>query len=198
MNRVRVLTLTGMAAVGAVLLAACGGNGSGYGSGAPAANPPAQTSAAGQAAGSGGGVKLTATTVGNLGTVVTDADGHTLYRFDQDSANPSKATCGTDQQCSTFWPAEIATSTNFQLTGVDQAQVSTVTRPDGQKQVTIGGWPVYHFSGDKASGDSKGEGFMNLWYAVTPTGGKATAGSGGSAPTTSKGGGGYGNGGGGY
>lgn len=192
MNRVRTLTLTGMAAVGAVLLAACGGgSGSGYGS-APAGGPAPQTSNAAPAA---SGLKLAAATVGNLGTVVTNQDGRTLYRFDQDSGSPSKATCTGG--CASIWPPVIATSTNFQLTGVDQSQVGTVTLADGSKQVTIGGWPVYQFSGDKAAGDSKGEGFMNLWYAVTPTGGKATAGSGGgSAPTSTQGGGGGGGGGG--
>ena len=51
----------------------------------------------------------------------------------------------------------------------------TVKRADGKLQLTIGGWPVYRYSGDKAAGDTTGQGVGKVWFAVTPAGKKAVA-----------------------
>ena len=61
----------------------------------------------------------------------------------------------------------------FELTGVDKATVGTVTRTDGTKQATVGGWPVYTFSGDKKSCDINGQGLGGVWFALKGTGAKA-------------------------
>jgi predicted lipoprotein with Yx(FWY)xxD motif len=44
------------------------------------------------------------------------------------------------------------------------------TRPDGTKQMTVNCWPIYTFSGDKAPGDTNGQGVGGTWYAVSPEG----------------------------
>ena len=56
----------------------------------------------------------------------------------------------------------------MQLEGVDAAAVNTVKRADGKLQLTIAGWPVYRYSGDKAAGDTTGQGVGKVWFAVTP------------------------------
>jgi predicted lipoprotein with Yx(FWY)xxD motif len=48
-----------------------------------------------------------------------------------------------------------------------------VQRPDGASQLTINGWPVYRFSGDKTPGATTGQGVGTVWFAVTPDGKKA-------------------------
>jgi predicted lipoprotein with Yx(FWY)xxD motif len=45
---------------------------------------------------------LNATDNPQLGQILTDGDGRTLYRFDKDTAKPSKSNCEGD--CATAWP----------------------------------------------------------------------------------------------
>jgi predicted lipoprotein with Yx(FWY)xxD motif len=185
MNRTRVIVLAAAAAFGLATVAACGGNGAQTpaAGGAPAQQPTSQQTDPNE-------VKLTATTVGQLGQVVTDAAGMTLYRFDGDTANPPTSNC--NDACAKTWPPELATSSTATLDGVDQSVVGVILRKDGTKQITINGWAVYKFSKDTAPGDAKGQGAMQKWFAVTPQGKKAagaatggTAGTSG-APGTSK------------
>jgi predicted lipoprotein with Yx(FWY)xxD motif len=63
------------------------------------------------------------------------------------------------------------------VAGVDEQLVSLVSRPDGRKQVTVGGWPVYTYAKDTGSGVALGQNVSADWAAVTPTGEKAAAGS---------------------
>ena len=53
-------------------------------------------------------VELNATPSDQIGTYVTDGAGRTLYRFDNDSANPPKSTCNGD--CAKVWPPRASTS----------------------------------------------------------------------------------------
>ena len=80
------------AAVSAALvvgLTACSGGGTdGYGP-APA---PADTAAATPQV----GTILSANSTAQLGTVVVDGQGFTLYRFDKDSAKPPTSNCADD------------------------------------------------------------------------------------------------------
>ena len=108
----------------------------------------------------------------SLGTIVTDGDGHTLYRFDRDTTDPPASHC--DGSCATLWPP-VASDGHPQLTGVDPALVSTVTRADGTTQLTLAGSPLYRYAPDTKPGDTKGQGIQGIWWAVTPTGARATA-----------------------
>jgi predicted lipoprotein with Yx(FWY)xxD motif len=195
MNRTRAVVVAASAAFGLATVAACGG----AATDTATSPPPSQTTQA--PAGAAAGLKLTATTVGALGQVVTDAGGMTLYRFDSDTAKPPASNC--EGTCATAWPPMMAASNTATLDGVDQSVVGTVARKDGSKQITISGWPVYRFAKDTAPGDAKGQGTDGKWYAVTPQGKKASGGpvsaapgAGAPAPATSSaasgGGGGYG------
>ena len=170
MIRTRVLPLAALAAAAAVSLGACGTTSPVAGTPSPAptvAYAPA-------AAPAPPGPALTASPTDALGTVVVDGTGFTLYRFDKDKPKPSRSNC--NGACAVQWPPAIVTSVDdVQLDGVDRAAVGTVKRADGSVQLTIGGWPVYRFSGDKAAGDTAGQGVGKTWFAVTPVGKKAVA-----------------------
>lgn len=105
-----------------------------------------------------------------LGKVVTDAEGMTLYRFDEDSADPPTATCAGD--CAQAWPV-VAADGAKPPPGVDKEMLSSVTRDDGTEQLTIGGWPMYRYAEDKKPGDVKGQGVSGTWFAAAPDGKKA-------------------------
>ncbi|MGW0832604.1 hypothetical protein [Streptomyces prunicolor] len=97
-----------------------------------------------------------------------------LYRFDKDTASPSKSNCNDD--CAVKWPpVTIEEGGNVYLAGVNPKEVGAIRRDDGQVQITVGGWPVYRFSGDSEPGDLNGQGVGGTWFAVGPTGDKATS-----------------------
>jgi predicted lipoprotein with Yx(FWY)xxD motif len=119
-------------------------------------------------------IQLQAVVNAQIGTYVSDNDGMTLYRFDKDTAKPSKSNCMGD--CAVTWPPLLVKSPGeIYNVGVDASTVGYVERPDGTCQVTIAGWPVYYFSKDQQPGDIKGQGVGNTWFAINPKGGKTGA-----------------------
>ncbi|MET7569615.1 hypothetical protein ABZT04_14090 [Streptomyces sp. NPDC005492] len=166
--------LTGYAATGAAILTlTLAGCGSGGGHGSAAGTPAAATTA----------TTLMTAKVGKVGTVVTDGKGYVLYRFDADSVHPTKVTCyGT---CAAVWPAATVKG-SVTVKGIDKNLVSTVKRSGGTSQLTLAGWPLYRYAEDHGPKEAHGQGVDGTWWAVTPTGAKATT-----ATTSSTGGGGY-------
>ncbi|MFK4107705.1 SCO0930 family lipoprotein [Streptomyces sp. NPDC002176] len=139
------------------------GSGNGYGAdGAQASASPTLAAPAG---------KLTVATNPQLGNVLTDGSGLTLYRFDKDTAEPPKTNC--DGDCATTWPPVPADDANAGA-GIDKAMLGEVTRADGTKQLTIGGWPAYRYAKDLNSGDVNGQGVGGKWFALAPNGKKAS------------------------
>jgi predicted lipoprotein with Yx(FWY)xxD motif len=119
-------------------------------------------------------IQLQAVVNAQIGTYVSDNDGMTLYRFDKDTAKPSKSNCQGD--CAVEWPPLLVKSPGqIYNVGVDASTVGYVERPDGTCQVTIAGWPVYYFEKDQQPGDIKGQGVGNTWFAINPKGGKTGA-----------------------
>lgn len=190
MKRSQLLFALASGAAAAVIgLAGCAGNSSNN-SGSGSGNSGLQ-------AGSGGTAQnaaLSTAQSASLGTIVTDSKGRTVYLYTKDTASPSSATCSG--ACAQNWPPVPANSGAVQ--GIDKSLVGSVTRPDGTKQMTLAGWPLYEFAGDSSAGDAKGQGVGGVWFAVTPSGAKAagSAGSSGGGNTGGGGGGGggYGNG----
>ncbi|MGR8007072.1 SCO0930 family lipoprotein [Streptomyces hypolithicus] len=105
-----------------------------------------------------------------LGKVVTDSSGFTLYRFDKDTASPPKSNC--DGDCAKAWPAVLAGDAKAPA-GADASMMGEVTRADGSRQLTLGGWPMYRFAKDTKPGDAKGQGVGGTWFASAPDGKKA-------------------------
>ena len=159
-------------AAGLAALAACGSSGTSASS-SGASTPSASTSAAAAASG------LKTAKVGGV-TVLTNAQGFTLYSFAPDTA--TKSAC--NGACATSWPP-VAAPAN---TAVVKAPFATITRSGGSTQLTFRGHPLYTFVGDSSPGQAKGNGvnaFGGLWHEA-PASGTAPAG------TSPSGGGGYG------
>jgi predicted lipoprotein with Yx(FWY)xxD motif len=172
--------ITGYAVAGAAILsltlAGCGGGG---GSGSSGSGGKASSSGSATAA-----ATLMTAKVDKAGTVVTDGKGYVLYRFDADSAKPTKVTCYND--CAKVWPAAIARG-GITTKGVDKNLVSTVRRTDGTTQLTLAGHPLYRYAKDDQPREAYGQGVDGTWFALTPTGAKAST----VTPTPSTGGNGY-------
>jgi predicted lipoprotein with Yx(FWY)xxD motif len=166
--------LAGAAAISLIAIAAgCGGGGGG----ATAATTPPKTA-------SGHSATLGTASEGNLGTVLIDSSGRTLYMFQKDTGTKS-ACFGA---CASAWPPLRASGKPTVGSGANASMVGTTPRSDGKPQVTYNGHPVYLFSGDKSPGDTNGEGvsaFGGSWFALSPSGNQV------SAPAQSSGGGGY-------
>ncbi|MGW7370231.1 SCO0930 family lipoprotein [Streptomyces sp. NPDC054841] len=145
--------------------AADSGYGSDYGSGSNAAATTPKT--AGQ---------LAVWDSKKLGKVLTDSEGFTLYRFDKDTASPPKSNCEGD--CAKAWPV-VAAGDVTPAPGTDASLIGEVTRADGSKQLTIGGWPMYRYAKDTKAGDANGQGVGGTWFASAPDGKKAAPGGGG-------------------
>lgn len=48
--------------------------------------------------------------------------------------------------------------------------LGTIATPDGVKQLTLNGLPLYYFEKDKNPGDILGQGLNDLWYLASPAG----------------------------
>jgi len=120
-------------------------------------------------------VQLKASKAGDLDPVVVNGAGLTLYRFDKDTAKPSKSTCNGD--CAKTWPPVLVTpGSKVFLAGIKKSAVGTVKRDDGTLQLTVGGWPAYRFAKDTKPGDTLGQGVGGTWFGLAPNGQKAQGG----------------------
>jgi predicted lipoprotein with Yx(FWY)xxD motif len=153
----------------AVLAAACS-NGSSGSSGA--ASTPASP------ASSAAGASSTSSTVDvhtkNGTSVLTDSTGRALYLFGSDTS--TKSTCSG--ACATAWPPLTAKGAPTAGPGAKAADLATITRPGGTKQVTYAGHPLYYFAGDNAAGQTNGEAstaFGAPWYLLAPSGQQITS-----------------------
>jgi predicted lipoprotein with Yx(FWY)xxD motif len=101
-----------------------------------------------------------------VGTVMTSG-GFTLYRFTKDRIAPPASTC--TGPCAASWPP-VTVAGQPPLNGVDPKLIGTVVRPDGSKQLTVAGWPVYRYAKDMVPGIVNGEGVGGTWLAIGPDG----------------------------
>jgi predicted lipoprotein with Yx(FWY)xxD motif len=145
------------------------GSGDGYGGAAPATSAPANAAPAAPAAPVGfKTTSLTGKNVPRMGNVVVDSGGWTLYRFDQDTANPPKSNC--NGACAQQWPPVTVDGDPQIAGGIDKNKVGTVTRDDGSKQLTLNGWPMYRFAADGKAGAWKGQAVKNVWWVIASDG----------------------------
>jgi predicted lipoprotein with Yx(FWY)xxD motif len=106
-------------------------------------------------------------TNGALGSYLTTGDGKTLYYYAKDlpGAASRTAVSNCNGGCLAAWPIYHFDGTPA-VEGIDAADVSDFTRPDGAKQSTYQGWPLYYFASDSSAGDTKGEGVDNIWFVL--------------------------------
>lgn len=90
----------------------------------------------------------------DLGEIIVDAEGMTVYAFQGDT--PASSGCGED--CLQKWPAVLAPDPlPAQVAGVEGV-LGVYLRPDGTRQLTLNSHPLYTFVQDKAAGQHNGVG----------------------------------------
>jgi predicted lipoprotein with Yx(FWY)xxD motif len=183
-SRSALVLVGSVLAAGALAVAGCGAAPPPAPAAPPAAAPP---TAAQQPGGHGGhgeheghgsatAPALYAVQSGPLGVIATDGAGHIMYRSDADSSTPPTSNC-TGPCAQTWLPVLVATGEEPELLGVDPAVVGRITRPEGTTQLTLAGWPLYRDPDDPGGLRTTGRhGQDNTWFAITPTGEKASAG----------------------
>ena len=102
----------------------------------------------------------------DLGQIVVDAEGKTLYVFLADEGSDS--TCYDD--CEAAWPPLTVDGDPAAGEGIDAALLGTTEREDGSTQVTLDGHPLYYFASDETADDVNGQGVGDVWYVVSPEG----------------------------
>jgi predicted lipoprotein with Yx(FWY)xxD motif len=184
LGRVPMPVKLGVPVAAGLLAAACG---SAAGSTATG-SAPAGTSASGA---------TTATVIeshsGSAGSFLTNSSGRAVYLWAADSMN--KSACSG--ACAGAWPPVTTKGQVTAADGAKAADLGTITRSDGTRQVTYLGHPLYYFVGDSGPGQTNGQGsddFGAKWWLVAPAGTKITvadaaAGAGNSpaAPSSSSG-----------
>ncbi|GEP25699.1 hypothetical protein E3O11_13500 [Cryobacterium levicorallinum] len=133
------------------------------------ATPPADESSSSSEVAEPAADATLATADSDLGTIVVDSAGMTLYVFDKDVADSGESTCEGD--CLVKWPPVVAESDTPTVDGVT-GTVGVITRTDGTKQVTLNGLPLYYWAGDAAAGDTTGQAVGDVWWVVAPSGDK--------------------------
>ena len=125
------LTLTALALLTALVLAACGGSGNGDSTTASAS-----------------------TTVSLEGGQLVDSKGAPLYSADQEKSGTVMCTGG----CTQIWLPLAAPSSGRPTAGNGvSGKLATVKRPDGSRQVTLDGRPLYRFAEDGSDGKATGD-----------------------------------------
>jgi predicted lipoprotein with Yx(FWY)xxD motif len=117
----------------------------------------------------------------DLGEVLTDADGYTLYAFTPDEGGTPTCT----DACAEAWPPVLVEGSELPE-GLDPATYSVVERPDGEYQLAANDWPLYSYASDGAEGDVNGQGVGESWYAVSADGTLIRDGAAGEAPATTE------------
>jgi predicted lipoprotein with Yx(FWY)xxD motif len=100
-----------------------------------------------------------------LGKILVDAEGMTLYYFANDVASNGASVC--NGQCATLWPP-FSAGTIMVSSPLDPADFGSINRTNGTKQTTYYGWPLYYYSGDTKPGDMNGENVLKVWFVVKP------------------------------
>lgn len=96
----------------------------------------------------------------DLGEILVDPDGFTLYIFTDDTDGES--TCY--DACADLWPP-VSGETSIS-TGLDSTIFGTTTRTDGSEQLTVNGMPLYLYTPDTSPGDTTGQGVGGVWFVV--------------------------------
>lgn len=113
---------------------------------------------------------------------LTDGSGRTVYLWVADAAGRSRCTGA----CASVWPPVTTTGSPTAGPGLTAADLTTVARSDGARQLVYAGHPLYYFAADQSAGDSKGQGsgsFGAKWWELTAAGDPITPAAAASTPT---------------
>jgi predicted lipoprotein with Yx(FWY)xxD motif len=173
-SAVRAIAAFGVAGVATLALAACGSSSKSSSSKTTSSSAAststtaasATTTTAGSASPTGTATVTSAQTP--IGKILVDSKGLTLYVWDNDKTMGTSSCTGA---CATAWPPLMAPASATYGTGLSAAMFSTITRPDGTKQLAVNGKPLYLWMADTKPGDTKGQG-VNGFYVVGVNGQK--------------------------
>jgi predicted lipoprotein with Yx(FWY)xxD motif len=117
---------------------------------------------------SAGGAMQTATATLKVertraGMVLAGSKGLTLYYFTKDKPHSGKSACFGS--CLSAWPA-LAAPVKAPAGARMPGPMGTITRGNGTVQVTINGFPIYYYVGDKAPGQISGNGVEGTWHII--------------------------------
>jgi predicted lipoprotein with Yx(FWY)xxD motif len=113
--------------------------------------------------------------------VLADAEGRTLY-----TADVERSGIRCTDACTSFWDPVGATASEARSAAADLGlDLGTVRRPDGERQLTFDGLPLYSFT-EEGPGELSGDGFVDdfqgtrfEWVAATTGAGSAPLGANG-------------------
>ena len=154
-------SILGMSLLMVALFAVACGSSSNTTSGSSGGTTPTTASSSSAAL-----LKTASVTVnGQSVTILTNAQGMTLYYFKPDTATTS-ACSGA---CAGNWPPLLFTSSGSPGSATSlPGTLSVVTDANG-KQVEYNGHPLYTFASDTAPGQTNGEGIAGKWFVATTT-----------------------------
>ena len=158
------LAFTAVVPLAALAVGGCGGGGGGDNASSAGAPPKLA---------SGRTATISIENNGDLGKILVDGKGRTLYLFKKDLGTKSECTGG----CASAWPPLRASGKPAGGRGVNASMLATAPRSDGKPQVTYNGHPLYTFTGDQKAGDTNGQGLNNFgakWFALSASGNQIT------------------------
>lgn len=179
MNRIYPAIAT-LALVVALTAAGCGsdsnsGGEGGYGSSGEgtATSEAAKSESSSGSSGAGSAATVAVADVGgDVGKVLVDSKGFTLYYFKKDKGG--KPACYG--ACAGGWPPLTTEGAPKGMGGAQASMLGTTKRKDGTTQVTYAGWPLYTYVVDRKPGEANGndiDAFGGEWYALHANGEKA-------------------------
>ena len=107
----------------------------------------------------------------DAGAYLTDGEGRALYLLEGEPTDSS--TCY--DACATEWPPFVAAggTATADAPEVQGNLIGSITRRDGQRQVTYAGHALYYYHDDEGPGQATGHDVTDQWgewYLVTPAG----------------------------
>jgi predicted lipoprotein with Yx(FWY)xxD motif len=189
-RKIRFYASSALAVGVALAVAACGGSNS-----SSHAKHAASSSSATTATNASAKSVAVKTAKGKFGTYLVGPSGRALYVWVADSMGKSNCSGA----CAKVWPP-LTTNGSPKASGrAMAADLGTITRSDGTKQVTYKGHPLYYYVSDTGPATTSGQGSNNFgakWWLVAPSGqaitkaassSSSSSGSGGSSGGSSSG-----------
>ncbi|MEV4417899.1 hypothetical protein [Catellatospora sp. NPDC049609] len=105
------------------------------------------------------------------GKAVADHQGYVLYTSKKDrvSKDGKAVSSSCDATCAKTWPPALAESgMPIALPGIDPRALGVLVRPDGGKQITLNGHPLYRYINDARPGQPSGDGVEGIWQIARP------------------------------
>ena len=107
----------------------------------------------------------------NVGTILVNGRGFTLYAFTKDRRNHEA--CQRINGCLSLWPVVSGAAKPILGPGVKRSKVGTIKLKSGKKQLTYGGHPLYTYAADGGPGQTFYVNFFQFggrWPAINGAG----------------------------